>query len=185
MPRWLRVIRGMVGTGLAFTVGGGLVGLLVGTPIWLFGELSALDIFGVAARFAVVAFPIGVAFSGLLALTARGGSFEKLSIPRVAALGAGVGLLCFAVIGVNGFRVWSVPMALLNLTSLLLMGGGSAAGILLLARRAGANATSEDASRGSSESMREVTAGAGSFADAEVVEHRPEVERVRRSWFKG
>ena len=164
MPRWLRMIRGMVGTGLAFTVGGGIVGLLVGTPIWLFGDLPALDVIGVAARFAFVAFPIGVVFSGLLALTARNGTFEKLSMTRVTALGAGVGLVCFGLIGVNGLRVWTLPLALLNLTSLLLMGGGSAAAILLLARRAGSNAASRADFPGPSESVHELDAGQGSFA---------------------
>jgi hypothetical protein len=137
MPRWLRVIRGMIGTGLTFTVGGGVVGLLFGVPMWLFNEISGLDLIAITGKFAVVAFPVGVAFSGVLALTARGLTLEKLSLPRVAGLGAGAGLLYFALIGVNAFRVWSVADALGNLAVLTLMGGGSATAILLLARRAG------------------------------------------------
>jgi hypothetical protein len=147
MPGWLRVIRGMIGTGIAFMVGGGAVGLLFGAPLWLSGEIHGLDLLAVAGRFAVVAFPVGVVFSGLLALTTRGRTLEKLSLRRVAALGAGVGLACFALIGINnGFRVWSVAETLTNLAILTVMGGGSAAAILVLARRARPALTAGDVS---------------------------------------
>ncbi len=35
MPRWLRVIRGMIGTGLTFSAGVGVVGSLVAGVAWL------------------------------------------------------------------------------------------------------------------------------------------------------
>jgi hypothetical protein len=135
MPRWLRIVRGMIGTGLAFMVGGTAVGFMFAVPFWLLGRISAIDTL-IALRFGVVAFPIGVVFSGLLALTARGKTLEKLSVRRVAALGAGVGLAYFALISRNGIGVWSLGDALINLTSLTVLGGGSAAAILLIARRA-------------------------------------------------
>ena len=137
MPRWLRVIRGMIGTGVGFSIGGGLVGILFGTPNWLSGEIHWYDLIGIAARIAVVSFPIGAVFGGILAATSRGLTLEKLSVRRVAALGAGLGLLYFGLIALNAFRVWSLGDALLNLAILTVMGAGSATGILLLARRGG------------------------------------------------
>lgn len=137
MPRWLRTIRGMIGTGLAFTVGGGAVAMLIGVPMVLAGRVQALDLIMVAARFGAVAFLLGVAFAGVLAATARGLTIEKLSVRRVAAIGAGLGVGYFALIATNGLRVWSTGDAILNLVSLVAIGGGSAAATLLVARRAG------------------------------------------------
>lgn len=137
MPRWLRVIRGMIGTGLTFAAGVGVVGSIIGGLVWLLGGRHAgHDLIELIAHSTVIAFPLGVAFSGVLAITARRRSFDKLSLPRFAALGAGAGLLVFAVLSVNAFRAWSVADAIANATVLTLMGGGSATAILLLARRA-------------------------------------------------
>jgi hypothetical protein len=83
------------------------------------------------------AFPIGVAFSGVLAITARGRPFDKLSLPRFAALGAGGGLLLFGLLAVNAWQAWSVSDAIANLALLTLLGGGSATATLMIARRAG------------------------------------------------
>ena len=144
MPRWLRMVRGTIGTGLAFSVGGGAVALMLGVPMWLAGRIGALDIIGVGARFAAAAFVLGLAFSAVLAVTARGLSLEKLSLRRVTAIGAGLGLGYFALIATNGIDVWTPGIALLNLASLMAMGGGSAAAILLLARRAGSSLRAPD-----------------------------------------
>ena len=137
MPRWLRVIRGMIGTGLAFAVGVGVVGSILGLVGLLLGEL-AWDDLRMVAKLSVVAFLVGVGFSGVLAIAARGRTFERLSLPFVTALGAGGGLLYFLFIAAaNGARVWSVWNAIGNLTILTLLGGGSAAATLILARKAG------------------------------------------------
>lgn len=88
------------------------------------------------ARGSFLSFPVGVAFSGLLALTARGRTFEKLSLLQFGLLGAGVGFLLFLLMGVTGaFQAWSVETGILNFTLLTSMGGGSAVATLLLARR--------------------------------------------------
>jgi hypothetical protein len=137
MPRWLRMIRGTIGTGLAFSIGGGAVALALGVPMLVAGRIGVLDLIFVGARFGAVAFLLGVGFSAILAVTARGLSLEKLSLRRVTAIGAGLGLAWFALIARNGIDVWTPGIALLNLVSLTAMGGGSAAAILLLARRAG------------------------------------------------
>ncbi len=91
---------------------------------------------------------VGVAFSGVLAITARGQTIDKLSLRLFAALGAGAGLLYFLFIGLNnGFRVWSASNAIGNLVILTLMGGVLAAGTFVLARRAGRALKSGEESR--------------------------------------
>lgn len=79
MPRWLRVIRGMIGTGLTFAVGVGVAGSILGVVGLLLGELSWNDL-RMVAKLSVIAFLVGVAFSGVLAITARGRTFDKLSL---------------------------------------------------------------------------------------------------------
>ncbi len=139
MPRWLRVIRGMIGTGLTFAAGVGVVASMIFVlPTWLLlGGDAGRETIVMIIKSSIWAFPIGVAFSGVLAITARGLPFGKLSLPRFAALGAGAGLLLFGLLAMNAWQAWSVSDAIANLTVLTLLGGGSATATLLLARRAG------------------------------------------------
>lgn len=137
MPRWLRVMRGMIGTGLTFAAGVGVVGSMIGLVGLLFGALSGQELIQIVAKTSVVSFIVGMGFSGVLAITARGRSFDRLSIRFVTLLGTGAGLLYFLFIAAaNGARVWSASAAIANLTILVLLGGGLAAGTLLIARRA-------------------------------------------------
>jgi len=141
MPRWVKVVRGMIGTGLTFSAGVGAVSGTIATVVWLFRDdltISHLPgVLGLAARFAVIAFPVGVAFSGVLALVARRRQFGKLSVPLFASLGAGAGILLFLLMGFNGaFKAWSTTDAIVNFAILALLGGGAATGTLLVARRA-------------------------------------------------
>ena len=92
---------------------------------------------GAVIKGSIIAFPIGVAFSGVLAITARGRPFEKLSLPKVAVLGAGGGFLLFGLLAVNAWQAWSVSTAIVNGVFFTLAGGGSATASLMLARRAG------------------------------------------------
>jgi len=148
VPRWLRGIRGMIGTGLTFAAGVGVVASMIAGLVWLLpGGASGQEMLVMAIKSSIWAFPIGVAFSGFLAITARGRSFDKLSLPRFAALGAGAGLLLFGVLAINAWHAWSVSTAIANATILVLLGGGSATGTLMLARRAGPAPKSGDESR--------------------------------------
>ncbi len=160
MPRWLRVIRGMIGTGLIFAAGVGVVASVVAGIVWLLpGSGSGIEMIRLVVASSIWAFPIGVAFSGFLALTARGRSFDKLSLPRFAALGSGVGLLFFGVLATNAWHAWSVPTAIANATIFVLLGGGSATATLLLARRAGPALHSGDESRSLGEGPSDVLPG--------------------------
>jgi hypothetical protein len=136
MPRWTRIARGMFGTGITFAVGVGAVSSLVGVTAMLFGELTLIELAQSVVRMSVVSFILGVAFSGLLALIARGRSLEKLSLPLVTALGAAGGLSYWLFLAMNGGRTWEPRVALLNFVLLVVMGSGAAAGTLLVARRA-------------------------------------------------
>lgn len=147
MSRLLRIIRGMIGTGLIFGAGVGVVGSMLGLLGLLLGKFSWNDL-RMVARVSVVAFFVGVVFSGVLAITARGRVFDRLSLRYVTALGAGGGLLYFLLIAaLNGARVWSASAAIGNLTILILMGAGSAAGMLIVARKASQALTSGENTR--------------------------------------
>lgn len=149
MPRWLSFIRGVIGTGLTFSIGVGVVTSLACVPVWLLGRISGLELLQIAGKTSVIAFPVGVLFSGLLAITARGRSFERLSLRQFAALGGGVGFIVFMLLGVNGaFWRWSLSDAMANFTILTLLGSGSATASLMLARKARPSLKSGDESLG-------------------------------------
>jgi hypothetical protein len=134
----------MIGTGLTFAAGVGLIGGLFGLGVVAFTDAVLADIFFIG-RLMVAAFLLGVAFSGGLALLARGKAFEKVTYPMVSALGGGAGLLYFLFIGfANGFRVWTPTVMMQNLVLLLLMGTGSAVAMLLVARKARAALASRE-----------------------------------------
>ncbi len=56
MPRWLRIIRGMVGTGLTFAAGVGAVSSAIGLVAMVVGKLSAISFLQEVGRFSVVGF---------------------------------------------------------------------------------------------------------------------------------
>jgi uncharacterized membrane protein len=126
----------MIGTGLTFAIGVGGISLLLGLVGLALGAVSLSD-FGMVGKLSIIAFLVGVGFSGALAITAQGRSFEKVSLRYVTAIGAGGGLLYYLFIGfLNGFRAWSPLNAIGNLLILTLLGSVSAAATLLIARRA-------------------------------------------------
>ena len=137
MPRWLRLVRGMLGTGVAFAVGGPAIVATIGLGFWLFGNASLGGVAFTAARSSVVSFVIGVLFSGILALAAHGRGFEKLSFRLFTALGGGVGFAAFIAMGLSGaFSAWSFDTGFLNFVLLTSIGAGAAAATLLVARKA-------------------------------------------------
>jgi hypothetical protein len=128
----------MIGTGLIFSAGIGVVASVIAGVAWLVTGMGRnVELIRVAIASAIWAFPIGMAFAGFLALTARGRTFEKLTLPRTAALGAGGGLLLYGVLAANAWSAWSLQAAMVNLAVFLGLGAGSATAALLLARRAG------------------------------------------------
>lgn len=136
MPSWMRIARGMIGTGLAFAAVVGPLGGLIALSTVVFGRSSARDAIELTAQLTVAPFLLGVAFSAVLALTARGKSVDRISLPFAAAAGGGVGLLYFLLISTNGIGVWSLGDAIANFVLLTGIGSVGAAGTLLLAKRA-------------------------------------------------
>lgn len=144
MPRWMRIARGMIGTGLTFGAGVGTLVGCVATIGWLRGSNAFLDIFRAAGKSAVVFCILGVLFSGVLAAAARGRPFSKLSLPYVTGLGSAAGLLYWIFLAMTGGRTWAPNVALLNFL-VLTIGVGLAAGTtLLIARRGQSSAESHD-----------------------------------------
>jgi len=138
----------MIGMGLTFSAGVGVVASTIAGLVWLLpGNDGGRELIRMVVASSIWAFPVGVAFSGFLAITARSRPLDKLSLPLFAALGAGGGLLLFGVLAANAWHAWSVSTALANLTIFLLLGSGSATATLVLARRAGPALESGDESR--------------------------------------
>lgn len=147
MRKWLRVLRGMIGMGLTFSAGVGVVASLVAVVPWLLlGGGSGRELARLVVASALWAFPIGVTFSGVVALVARGRRFDELSLPRFAAIGAGAGLVLFGALATNAWHAWSLPTALGNAAIFVFLGGGSAVASLMLARRASASLEAGDTS---------------------------------------
>ena len=137
MPRWMRIARGMIGTGFTFACGLGGLTAAVATLGWAFGEVLPVEIAQLTGRVSVVAFILGVAFSGALALVARRRAFSALSVPLVAAMGGGAGVLYFLFCLIpSGYRAWTPALALGNFVLLVSLGTSAAVGTLLVARRA-------------------------------------------------
>jgi hypothetical protein len=138
----------MIGMGLVFAAGVGVVGSMILVLPWLLsGGDSGLEMLVMVIKSSIWAFPIGVAFSGVLAIIGRGRPLDQLSLPHFTALGSGAGLLLFIALAVNARHAWSAADAIANAVILVLLGGGSATASLMLARRGGAALTSGDESR--------------------------------------
>ncbi len=144
LSRWLRVVRGVIGTGLTFAVGVGAAVSAIGAAMWVAGAATPVDILRAAGRFSVVAFLLGVVFSGALVVTARARVFQRLSLWVGGALGAGAGVVYWVFLALTGGRVWTPRLAIGNLVVLVIMGVGAAMGTLLIARRGGAALRSAD-----------------------------------------
>lgn len=95
MSRWLRRIRGAFGMGLAWAIGGALVGgvfelidnILPGALPWI----SRVDMW--PQTLAIPGFVGGVIFSVVLGVVGSRRRFGDLSLPRFAAWGAVAGVL--------------------------------------------------------------------------------------------
>lgn len=137
MPRWMRIARGMIGTGLTFA--GGIGGLAGAAAVlgWAVGELTVFEIGQVVGRVSVVSFILGVAFSGALALVAQRQSFKSLSVSLVATVGGVAGLLYYLFcLVMAGYRAWDMALAIGNFVLLVTMGSCAAVATLLVARHA-------------------------------------------------
>jgi hypothetical protein len=143
---------------------------VVVTITGLIGGSLTLRSYGLAGRFGVAGFVVGVLFSGVLALAARSKSLRSLSLPRFTAFGVGGGWLYFGLLAANAFRVWTPRLALVNFITLTVMGGAAAAVTWLVARKAGAIGAGEEGE----------AAAIGEGAAEPIVRKAKASERTRR-----
>ena len=137
MKKWLKRICGVVGMGLTWAAGWTLVGM-VGVVVFYTLFPSAPDVVDIwIPVFAYPGFLAGVGFSVVLRVAEGGRRFDELSILRIAAWGAVVGLL----LGVFPFALGTpsarFPLWLLSVTivgSTTLLSTVSAVGFVLLFR---------------------------------------------------
>lgn len=140
MSTWLRRIRGAIGMGLTWAVGGALLGGVIELihNIWPNPVGAAADIW--PAVLAYPGFVGGVAFSVVLGVAGRSRRFDELSIPAVAswgALGGAMVSLVPAALTMLGLATPAVPVHEITLALLgpfALGGAAAAAGSLALAR---------------------------------------------------
>lgn len=127
MNQIFRRLRGALGMGLLWALGGALVGgLIEGMLNILPGSDLFLGVDMWPAALAIPGFLAGVAFSGVLALVEGRRGFDDLRLPRVALWGALGGVLLGLFFG--------LPLVVISV--LALTSSASAAGSLALARRA-------------------------------------------------
>jgi hypothetical protein len=139
MTPWLRRVRGVVGMGLIWAVGGfcvgGLLELIDNIAPGALPFIRNVDMW--PQTLAIPGFLAGVTFGIVLSLAGRRRRFEEWSIPRFAAWGAAAG----AILG--GYAVtMGAPLIAIGVTAL-----GStiaASGSLFLARRAAQRALVSD-----------------------------------------
>jgi hypothetical protein len=128
MGMWLRRIRGTIGMGVLWAAVWSAAGSV---PRWVFGVNTdaplpiVFGVFGLAA---------GMVFSAVLALTEGRRSFDEMSLPRFAVLGAVGGLVLSGLVAKVGSLGWGDVLALAP--TLAVASAVSAAGSLAMARRA-------------------------------------------------
>jgi uncharacterized membrane protein YjfL (UPF0719 family) len=136
MNKWLRRIRGVLGTALTWAAAwSGLAFVL--SLVGFFGTPGSVQFYAVLAAFgAVVGFVGGTIFSVVLRIAERHRSFDDMSLPRFAGWGA-VGGVLLAMLWVTGAGPPPTLGEILSTGVIMgLMGAGSAGGSLALARRA-------------------------------------------------
>jgi len=145
MKRWLRRLRGALGTGLSWAVGWFGVGAIVGVPLAISAGVPVLaGAVSIAFGWARLGFVGGVFFSSVLMVAERRRALDELSLRRFAGWGALGGLLLAGVgITSQGFTL----IALIPATVAALLGAASATGSLVLAKRAGDAGLLEPANR--------------------------------------
>jgi hypothetical protein len=154
MSGWKRLVRGILGMGVGFAAVAGLImSTLAAAALTLEGGEGWRLALESVMMGSLWGFLIGVTSGGVMALLARGQSFESLSLRRFAGLGAGAGLFLFGVVALalRMWDSWSASAAVTNAVILAVLGGGCATAFLLLARKAEGGFRREEAGRSMAE----------------------------------
>ena len=138
MKKWLKRIRGAVGTGLTWAAAWGLVGpllLSLATGVLSGGQQFAIPWLSSVLNFAASGLVGGGAFSVLLGLAEGRRTFDEMSLPRFASWGALAAMpICGTVLVLSEVTWISGILGMVAITALL--GAGSASASLALARMA-------------------------------------------------
>ena len=129
MKGLLRRLRGIIGMGLAWAAGLGLVGSAIGLLGFLTGDGFVT---GLALTGAFIGFVAGSGFGAILSLTEGRRGLEDLSLKRVALWGGLGGALvaCATNLLGGGGLVWDFVV------SVALLGAGLSSGSVAIAKRA-------------------------------------------------
>ncbi|MFG1691336.1 hypothetical protein ACGF5M_04200 [Gemmatimonadota bacterium] len=126
MGRFLRRLRGIIGTGVTWAVGWAGVSAVAAL---LVGDLASL--FEIAALFGITGFIAGCSSATVLSIQEHHKQLEDLSLLRTALWGGFGGMLA-----AGAFIFLTDPSLWPFVAILSLLGAGSSAGTVALARRA-------------------------------------------------
>ena len=142
MKKWLRRIRGVLGTALTWAAAWFGAGMIFLSGLLVFGVapvgIGLAAVVADSVLLAVAGFIGGGIFSTVLGITEGRRRFDEMSLPRFAGWGAVGGLLLSALVLSTGGSGGTFPiLGQVILGSVVtLLSAGSAAGSLALARRA-------------------------------------------------
>lgn len=136
MTRWSRIARGILGMGAAFGAIAAVCAGVLAAGLAVFAPGVEDELGFMVMAFTAWGFAIGAGFATVLAIAAKGRSFDQLSLPQVALWGAGGGLLLAGLLVGLTLPEWTLADALVPAIMLPLLGAASGTASLLVARRA-------------------------------------------------
>lgn len=143
---WKRIVKGILGMGVTFGALGALFFSILAVAGALFFPGAEDDLLFMIIAGTTWSTVLAVSFSSLLAVAARGRSFDELTLARIGAVGMGAGLAIATILVGATWGEWPNGNWIVPFTTLPLLGAGGGIGTLLLARTAGRALGSSDAS---------------------------------------
>lgn len=135
MKQWLRRVRGVLGMGVVWAIGGlGVAAVIEGADNVTPGGIPAIHVIDMWPPLLLVAgFVGGIAFGTLLGIVGARRRFEEFSLPRFTAIGAATGLVLAGLVVATGGPTLAVAVMLASGT----VGGGASLLVARVAERRG------------------------------------------------
>lgn len=135
MSAWLRRVRGVLGMGVIWAIGGlGVAAVIEGADNVTPGGIPAIHVIDMWPPVLLVAgFVGGVVFGILLGIVGARRRFESFSLPAFTALGAATGVLLAGVVAATGGPMLAAAVALVSGT----IGGAASLVVARVAERRG------------------------------------------------